>query len=98
MYGQEALQPIELEIPTIRSFSNNEKIEDEILADECVKWVLLDNKSMLSIECFEQQAMRKKALFDDKVKERKIKKNDLVLRYKNELDTRFGKKLIPRWK
>ena len=53
---------------------------------------------MLSIECFERQAMRRKALFDDNVKERKIKKNDLVLRCKNELDNRFDKKFIPRWK
>ena len=42
--------------------------------------------------------MMKKALFDDKVKERKIEKNDLVFLYKNELDTRFDKKFIPRWR
>ena len=42
--------------------------------------------------------MRKRALFDDKVKERKIKKNNLVLGYKNELDTHFQKKFIPKWR
>ena len=59
VYGQEALQPIELEIPTIRAFINDGKFEDEILVEECVKWVLLvDNKRMLSIECFEQLMTR----------------------------------------
>ncbi|MCO5551435.1 hypothetical protein L7F22_004938 [Adiantum nelumboides] len=37
VYGQEALQPIELEIPTIRAIKNEGKTEEEILADECVK-------------------------------------------------------------
>ena len=68
------------------------------MADKCVKWVLLDNKCTIFVECFEREVVRKKALFDDKVKERNIKKNDLVLRYKNEFDTRFDKKFIPRWK
>ncbi|MCO5570256.1 hypothetical protein L7F22_023975 [Adiantum nelumboides] len=97
VYGQEALQPIELEIPTIRAIKNEGKTEDEILADECVKWVLLDNKRFLSVETFEQQAMRRKALFDDKVKKKEILKGNLVLRYDNKLDTHFDKKFIPRW-
>ncbi|MCO5597250.1 hypothetical protein L7F22_051326 [Adiantum nelumboides] len=97
VYGQEALQPIELEIPTIRTIKNEIKTEDEILADECVKWVLLDNKRFLSVETFEQQAMRRKALFDDKVKKKKILKGNLVLRYDNKLNTHFDKKFIPRW-
>ena len=94
VYGQEALHIIELEIPTIRAFANDRKIEDEILADECVKWVLLDNKCTIFFEFFERKAMRKKALCDDKAKKRKIKKSYLVLRYKNELDTHFDKKLF----
>ncbi|MCO5581353.1 hypothetical protein L7F22_035234 [Adiantum nelumboides] len=97
VYGQEALQPIELEIPTIRTIKNEGKTEDEILADECVKWVLLDNKRFLSVDTFEQQAMRRKALFDDKVKKKKILKGNVVLRYDNKLDTHFDKKFIPRW-
>ncbi|MCO5584498.1 hypothetical protein L7F22_038426 [Adiantum nelumboides] len=97
VYGQEALQPIELEIPTIRTIKNEGKIEDKLLADECVKWVLLDNKRFLSVETFEQQAMRRKALFDDKVKKKEILKGNLVLRYDNKLDTHFDKKFIPRW-
>ncbi|MCO5586770.1 hypothetical protein L7F22_040712 [Adiantum nelumboides] len=80
VYDQEALQPIELEIPTIRAIKNEGKTEEEILADECVKWVLLDNKRFLSVETFEQQAMRRKALFDDKVKKKEILKGNLVLR------------------
>ena len=47
VYGQEALQPIELEIPIIIAFANDGKIEDAILADKCVKWVLLDNAQIL---------------------------------------------------
>ena len=35
VYGQEDLQPIELEIPTIRDFANDGKITNEILTDEC---------------------------------------------------------------
>ncbi|MCO5563101.1 hypothetical protein L7F22_016737 [Adiantum nelumboides] len=97
VYGQEALQPIELEIPTIRAIKNEGKTEDEILADECMKWVLLDNKRFLSVETFEQQAMRRKALFDDKVKKKEILKGNLVLRYDNKLDTHFDMKFIPRW-
>ncbi|MCO5557604.1 hypothetical protein L7F22_011170 [Adiantum nelumboides] len=97
IYGQEALQPIELEIPTIRAIKNEGKTKEEILADECVKWVLLDNKRFLSVETFEQQAMRRKALFDDKVKKKEILKGNLVLRYDNKLDTHFDKKFIPRW-
>ncbi|MCO5592621.1 hypothetical protein L7F22_046624 [Adiantum nelumboides] len=97
VYGQEALQPIELEIPTIRAIKNEGKTEEEILADECVKWVLLDYKRFLSVETFEQQVMRRKALFDDKVKKKKILKGNLVLWYDNKLDTHFDKKFIPRW-
>ncbi|MCO5606134.1 hypothetical protein L7F22_060321 [Adiantum nelumboides] len=97
VYGQEALQPIELEIPTIRAIKNEGKTEEEILADKCVKWVLLDKKRFLSVETFEQQAMRRKALFDDKVKKKEILKGNLVLRYDNKLDTHFDKKFIPRW-
>ncbi|MCO5606643.1 hypothetical protein L7F22_060831 [Adiantum nelumboides] len=55
VYGQEALQPIELEIPTIRAIKNEGKTEEEILADECVKWVLLDNKHFLSVETFDSR-------------------------------------------
>ncbi|MCO5574887.1 hypothetical protein L7F22_028681 [Adiantum nelumboides] len=97
VYGQEALQPIELEIQTIRAIKNEGKTEEEILADECVKWVLLDNKRFLSVKTFEQQTMRRKALFDDKVKKKEILKGNLVLRYDNKLDTHFDKKFIPRW-
>ena len=59
---------------------------------------MLDDKQMLFVECFERQAMKKKAFFYDNFNERKIKENDLVLCYKNELDTRFNKKFISRWK
>ena len=55
VYDQEALQPIELEIPTTRAIECEGKIEGEIVVDECVKCVLLDNKCSLSIECFEQR-------------------------------------------
>ena len=42
--------------------------------------------------------MSKKALFHNKVKEKKIERNNLVLCYKIELDTHFDKKFIPKWK
>ena len=55
------------------------------------------SQQRLSTECYQRQDMKKKALFDEKVKARRIKKHDLVLIYKNELNTYFDKKFLSRW-
>lgn len=97
VYGQEALHPIELEIPTLQAIKNEGKNEEEILADQLLKWVELDNKRELAIECYNSQAKRRKEMCDEKVKDKGIAKGGLVLRYDNKLDNRYDAKFIPKW-
>ena len=97
VYGQEALQPIELDIPTIEAMRNEGKSEEEILANHLLKWVELDGKRNLAIECYQRQAIKQKKLFDTKLKDKGITEGSLVLRYNNKLDNRFDVKFISRW-
>ena len=97
VYGQEALQPIELEIPTLALMKNEGKTEQEILTDQILKWVELDGKQTLSIECYYWQAIKQKEMFDKRLADKGIKAGDLVLRYNNKLDTRFDVKFVPKW-
>ena len=97
VYGQEALQPIELEIPTLQARKNEGKKEEDILAEQLLKWVELDNKRELAIECYRRQAERRKEAFDKEVKDKGISKGGLVLQYNSKLDNRYDAKFLPKW-
>ncbi|MCO5564715.1 hypothetical protein L7F22_018382 [Adiantum nelumboides] len=98
VYGQEALQPIELKIPTIRL---HEKVaqgeEEEAWADPLLTLAELEWKREAAYECYKSRAMQVKDKLNKKVKDKGIKKGDLVLRYDNRLDNHFDVKFNTRW-
>ena len=81
----------------MEAIRNEGNIKEEILADQLLKWVELDGKRNLSIECYHRQAIKQKELFDKKLKDKGIKEGSLVLSYNNKLDNRFDAKFISRW-
>ncbi|MCO5562011.1 hypothetical protein L7F22_015637 [Adiantum nelumboides] len=96
VYGQKALQPIELEIPTLQASKNEGKNEQEILAEQLLR-VELDNKRELAIKHYRRQAERRKDAFDKGVKDKGISKGGLVLQYNRKLDNRYDAKFVPKW-
>ncbi|MCO5574351.1 hypothetical protein L7F22_028134 [Adiantum nelumboides] len=94
VYVQEALQPIELNIPTINFTGRQEQNDDEVWIDRLLSLVELEWKREATYHCYERKAVQLK----DKLNEgKKKKKKSLVLRYNNALDNRFDAKFERRW-
>ncbi|MCO5563080.1 hypothetical protein L7F22_016716 [Adiantum nelumboides] len=92
VYGQEALQPIELNIPTIKLTGIQEQNIDEAWIDRLLNLVELEWKREAAYHCY-----KKKAKLNEGIKDKEIKEKSLVLRYNNALDNRFDAKFERRW-
>ena len=97
VYGQEALQPIELNIPTIRLMGRGMQGEQEAWIDRLLTLAELEWKRELAYECYRRKATQAKEQFNATVKDKGIKEGDLVLKYDSRLDNRFDVKFVTRW-
>ncbi|MCO5560447.1 hypothetical protein L7F22_014062 [Adiantum nelumboides] len=97
VYGQEALQPIELNIPSIKLTGRQEKNNDEAWIDRLPSLVELEWKRKAAYHCYERKALQLKDKLNEGLKDKEIKEESLVLRYNNALDNRFDAKFERRW-
>ncbi|MCO5581722.1 hypothetical protein L7F22_035611 [Adiantum nelumboides] len=97
VYGQEALQPIKLNIPTIRLHGKVAQGEEEAWAGCLLNLAELEWKREAAYECYKRRATQVKDKLNKKVKDKGIKEGDLVLRYDNRFDNRFDVKFNTRW-
>ncbi|MCO5559358.1 hypothetical protein L7F22_012957 [Adiantum nelumboides] len=97
VYGQEALQPIELNIPTIKLTGRQEQSNDEAWIDRLLNLVELEWKREAAYHCYEKKALQLKDKLNEGIKDKEIKEKSLVLRYNNALDNRFDAKFERRW-
>ncbi|MCO5601024.1 hypothetical protein L7F22_055141 [Adiantum nelumboides] len=97
VYGQEALQPIELNIPTIKLTGRQEQNNDEAWIDRLLSLVELEWKREAAYHCYERKALQLKDKLNEGFKDKEIKEKSLVLRYNNALDNRFDAKFEHRW-
>ncbi|MCO5598377.1 hypothetical protein L7F22_052472 [Adiantum nelumboides] len=97
VYGQEALQPIELNIPTINLTSRQEQSIDEAWIDRLLNLVELEWKREAAYHCYKKKALQLKDKLNEGIKDKEIKEKSLVLRYNNALDNRFDAKFERRW-
>ncbi|MCO5572656.1 hypothetical protein L7F22_026414 [Adiantum nelumboides] len=97
VYGQEALQPIELNIPTIKLIGRQDQNNDEAWIDTLLTLVELEQKREATYHCYERKALQFKDKLNEGLKDKEIKEKSLVLRYNNALDNRFGAKFEHRW-
>ncbi|MCO5590711.1 hypothetical protein L7F22_044686 [Adiantum nelumboides] len=97
VYGQEALQPIELNIPTIKLTGRQEQSNDEAWIDRLLNLVELEWKREAAYHCYEKKALQLKDKLNEGIKDKQIKEKSLVLRYNNALDNRFDAKFERRW-
>ncbi|MCO5612058.1 hypothetical protein L7F22_066320 [Adiantum nelumboides] len=97
VYGQEALQPIELNIPTMRLHGKAAQRKEEEWTDRLLTLAELEWKREVAYECYKRKATQVKDKLDKEVKDKGIKEGDLVLRYDNRHDNRFNAKFETRW-
>ncbi|MCO5569095.1 hypothetical protein L7F22_022802 [Adiantum nelumboides] len=97
VYGQEALQPIELNIPTIKLTGRQEQSNDEAWIDRLLNLVELEWKREAAYHCYEKKALQLKDKLNEGIKDKQIKEKSLVLRYNNALDNRFDAKFERKW-
>ncbi|MCO5553222.1 hypothetical protein L7F22_006743 [Adiantum nelumboides] len=97
VYGQEALQPIELNIPTMRLHGKAVQRKEEEWTDRLLTLAELEWKREAAYECYKRKSTQVKDKLDKEVKDKGIKEGDLVLRYDNRLDNHFDAKFETRW-
>ncbi|MCO5576269.1 hypothetical protein L7F22_030078 [Adiantum nelumboides] len=97
VYGQEALQPIELNIPTIKLTVRQEQNNDEAWIDRLLSLVELEWKREVAYHCYKRKALQLKDKLNEGLKDKEIKEESLVLRYNNALDNRLDAKFEQRW-
>ncbi|MCO5585759.1 hypothetical protein L7F22_039695 [Adiantum nelumboides] len=97
VYGQETLLPIEVELGSLRvlarkTTSSKEKLEQRILDLQRLE---LDREA--ATDYYITQANKKREQFNNKVKEKKLEEEMLVMRYDSRLDLSHSKKSLQRW-
>ncbi|MCO5546990.1 hypothetical protein L7F22_000430 [Adiantum nelumboides] len=92
---EKTLQPIELNIPTIKLTSRQEQSNDEAWIDRLLNLVELEWKREAA--CYKKKALQLKDKLNEGIKDKEIKEKSLVLRYNNALDNRFDAKFERRW-
>ncbi|MCO5596274.1 hypothetical protein L7F22_050334 [Adiantum nelumboides] len=97
VYEQDALQPIELNIPTIKLTGRQEQNNDEAWIDRLLSLVELEWRREAAYHCYEKKALQLKDKLNEGIKDKEIKEKSLVLRYNNALDNRFDAKFERRW-
>ncbi|MCO5598101.1 hypothetical protein L7F22_052192 [Adiantum nelumboides] len=97
VFGEEALLPIEVEIPALKMMLKFEEENHDALKERLSYLQCLQLDRALTLEQYEQVLKTSQAKANAKVKDKGIKKGDMVLRYKSKLDSTFQKKFQIKW-
>ena len=96
VYGQEAILPIELEIPSLRIVVEYRLGDTESLQFRLSQLEKLDKIRAQALLTMETTQKRRKSYYDSKLKLKTFKPNDLVLLYDSRFQ-HFQRKLQVRW-
>ncbi|MCO5573334.1 hypothetical protein L7F22_027103 [Adiantum nelumboides] len=97
VFGKEALLPIEVEIPALKMMLKFEEENHDALKERLLYLQCLQLDRALALEYYEQVLKTSQAKSNAKVKDKGIKKGDMVLRYNSKLDSTFQKKFKIKW-
>ncbi|MCO5607106.1 hypothetical protein L7F22_061298 [Adiantum nelumboides] len=97
IFGKEALLPIEVEIPALKMMLKLEEANHDALKERLLYLQCLQLDRALALEHYEQVLKTSQAKANAKVKDKGIKKGDMVLCYNSELDSTFQKKFQIKW-
>ena len=97
VYGKEAILPVEVELPAVKMLEkllgpSNDAFKERLLH---LQEVQLDR--MVALEYYEKMQEQALAKVNQKIKNKDIKGDDLVLRYNSKLDKTFQKKFQIKW-
>ncbi|XP_047313953.1 uncharacterized protein LOC124917607 [Impatiens glandulifera] len=96
VYGMEAVQPIELELPTLRVLLESHVIEEDWLKSRYDQLSLMEDRRLDALCKTQAYQQRMARAFNKKVKPRHLVVGDLVLRKTRELQDPRGK-FQPPW-
>ncbi|MCO5592848.1 hypothetical protein L7F22_046852 [Adiantum nelumboides] len=97
VYGQEALLPIEVELGSLRVLAKDATCSKEKLEQRILDLQQLELDREVATDYYIAQANKKRELFNNKVKEKKLEEGMLVMRYDSRLDLSPSKKFLQRW-
>ncbi|MCO5564636.1 hypothetical protein L7F22_018302 [Adiantum nelumboides] len=97
VFGKEALLPIEVEIPALKMMLKFEEANHDALKERLLYLQCLQLDRALALEHYELVLKTSQAKANAKVKDKGIKKGDMVLRYNSKLDSTFQKKFQIKW-
>ncbi|MCO5578415.1 hypothetical protein L7F22_032257 [Adiantum nelumboides] len=97
VFGKEALLPIEVEIPALKMMLKFEEENHDALKERLLYLQCLQLDRALALEHYEQVLKTSQAKANAKVKDKGIKKGDMVLRYNSKLDSTFQKTFQIKW-
>ncbi|MCO5590924.1 hypothetical protein L7F22_044900 [Adiantum nelumboides] len=95
VYGQEALQPIKLNIPTMWLHGKAAQRKEEAWTDCLLTLAELEWKREAAYECYKRKATQVKYKLDKEVKDKGIKEGDLVLSALNCVKLQRGSSAHP---
>ncbi|MCO5614037.1 hypothetical protein L7F22_068317 [Adiantum nelumboides] len=97
VFGKEALLPIEVEILALKMMLKFEEENHDVLKERLLYLQCLQLDRALALEHYEQVLKTSQAKANAKVKDKGIKKGDMVLCYNSKLDSTFQKKFQIKW-
>ncbi|MCO5571585.1 hypothetical protein L7F22_025330 [Adiantum nelumboides] len=97
VYGQEALLPIEVELGSLQVLAKDVTSSKEKHKQRIVDLQRLELDKEAATDYYITQANKKRELFNNKVKEKKLEEGMLVMRYDSRLDLSHIKKFLQRW-
>jgi hypothetical protein len=97
-YGMEAVQPVEVAIPSLRMLMESQIPESEWARERYEQLILLDERRLNSLSTVQMYQARLQRAFNKKVKPRNIKVGDLVLKsVRAPLPVDIRGKFKPNW-
>ena len=97
VYGQEALLPIEVEVPSHKLLLRAGQEPHEQWDNRLMNLHKLEATREFSMDYYIFQASKQQDRFNKKLKDKGLKEDMLVLRYDSRLDNRHDTKFLPRW-
>ncbi|MCO5574981.1 hypothetical protein L7F22_028778 [Adiantum nelumboides] len=98
VFGKEAILPIEVQLASLKILATkNEGTPSDRLKQRILDLERLELDREMAVEHYATQAERRRQKFNEGLKDKKLKRGMLVLRYDNRFDTRKDKKFMSRW-
>ena len=97
VYGQEALLPIEVEVPSHKLLLRTGQEPHEQWDNRLMNLHKLEATREMAMDYYIFQASKKRDKFNEQLKAKDLGNGMLVLRYDSRLDNRYDAKFLPRW-